>query len=605
MNATPDASAPFRSTACEHVVFAFALWTITTHVVVLARGNLFDLLLGFVLLAAIGAILSRRRRGDRPAMEASPLPDRRQSALFWLTATVVVILTLIAHRPDLDDTLYLNLAVSAADAPAEPIRQLDRQHAIARDIPIKRSSRLSSLGMLAAAISWLTGIPVIALFHLVLPPLAALLVLLANRELFRILIPRHWAFGVLAVVVFLIADGETHRSYGNFSFVRLHQGKAVMVSAFVPLVIAYAMELARRPTSRGWWRLAAVQIAAIGFSSSALIVAPVAAALGAVAGVFQAPSTGRLKTLAFSLLSSGYVLAMATWARWPLLTSALSSGGDAIPEPSVALREHLDLAWGDGRSTIVYAIVLVTAWIWCRTPLARRLCLVFPILVGLLFLNPWLAGGIAKYTIPEAVYWRVVWLLPLPAMAALTVVAPLTLRRFRDKPRIGYGLFFLLLAILPTLSQRSIFSRENGVEMRRPGLKAPAELEVSRRVADLVTGRPTVLAPEAVSAWLPTLHHHPYPLVSRFFYVNRSRFGDELEGRLALKRYISGRSAKPLTSRRLHEGLERYRVACVVLERSHRWREEIVEALAAADFERIDILLDHEIWLLRTAGRRL
>ena len=593
-----------RGAVCERFVFAFALWTIAVHVTVLLRGDLFDLLAVGAVLGALGLALAPLLRdgGHRPATATTRPSHRLQTRLFWLLAAAVVGLSLIAHRPDPDDALYLNLAVSAADAPGEPIQQLDRQHSLDRQVQIKRSARLTSLGALAATVSMLTGIPVITLFHLVLPPCAALLVLLANRQLFRILTPEHWAFGVLAAVVFLVADGEAHRSFGNFSFVRLHQGKAVLVSAFVPLLIAYALRFALRPTRRGWLRLAAVQIAALGCSSSALIVAPVVAALALLAGVFHTRAPGRLITLFWGLLGSAYVAGLAAWARLPLLAALLSRGGDAVPDPSVRLTEHVGLVWGDGRLWVLHVFALSTAWIWCRTPLARRLCLVFTIAVGLLFLNPLLAGGIAKYTIPEAVYWRVLWLLPGPVMAALSLLAPQTLRRLDGSRRLRYGAFCLLLAAVPMLSKRTILSPENGVELRAPGLKVPAEYEISRRVAALVDGRPTVLVPETVSPWIPTLHGHPYPLVSRFFYANRSRFGADLDPRLALKRYITGYSYLPMEPQRFRRELERYGIACVVFERSNRWREEIRRALATSGLERTEVLMDHEIWAAPVAG---
>ena len=590
-----------RAVACERVVFALALWTVAVHVTVLAYGSLFDLFIVSVLLAVLGLALWRRWLRDgkrRPATEETRPAHRTQQRLFWLVAIVVVSLTLTAHRPDWDDALYLNVAASAADMPSEPIQQLDRQHALDLEVPIKRSSRLTSVGSLVAAISFLTGIPVIHLFHLVIPPLAALFVLLANRELFKILTPRHWAFGVLAVVVFLFVDGEIHRSYGNFSFVRLHQGKGIVLSAFVPLVIAYALEFALRPTRRGWLRLAAVQIAAVGFSSSALIVGPTVAALGLVTGVLHAGSPRRFLSLASGLLSSTYVGAMALWAQLPLVSAVLMHGGDFVPSPTVAVGDHVGLVWGDGHLKMLYGFVLLTAWIWAGTPLARKLCLVFPIVVCLVFLNPLFAGGIAKYAIPEAVYWRVLWLVPLPVMTALTLLAPLTTRRFDWNPRLRYGLLALMLAALPILSERTILSRENEVEMRWPGLKVPATYEVGTRVADLVEGRPNVLAPETVSPWFPTMHHHPYPLVSRSFYATRSRFGKELEDRLAIKRYI--RSKRPMEPQRFRQQLEASRIACVVLDPSNQWHEEIRRTLATSDFEKVDELMNHEIWLRRT-----
>ena len=50
----------------------------------------------------------------------------------------------------------------------------------------------------------------------------------------------------------LVAVGETHRWYGNFSFVRMWQGKSIFLSVFMPLVYAYALRFAVRPNLRDW-----------------------------------------------------------------------------------------------------------------------------------------------------------------------------------------------------------------------------------------------------------------------------------------------------------------------------------------------------------------
>ena len=60
---------------------------------------------------------------------------------------------------------------------------------------------------------------------------------------------------------------------------RLHQGKAVLVTLLVPLVAAYGIELARRPSLASGLRLAAAQIAAVGASATGLWLAPAVAGL--------------------------------------------------------------------------------------------------------------------------------------------------------------------------------------------------------------------------------------------------------------------------------------------------------------------------------------
>src|SRR3546814_5936377 len=78
----------------------------------------------------------------------------------------------------------------------------------------------------------------------------------------------------------VLALGEATGAYGNFAFVRLFQGKAILATCMVPAIIGAALDYARHGGARHWLLLLATQIAALGFAASALFVAPAAAALG-------------------------------------------------------------------------------------------------------------------------------------------------------------------------------------------------------------------------------------------------------------------------------------------------------------------------------------
>ena len=65
------------------------------------------LLSGAAVFFLVGAV-------DPPAVPAS---GRKLEVLLWSTGLACVVLALIVHRPDFDDSFYINLAVAAADHP--------------------------------------------------------------------------------------------------------------------------------------------------------------------------------------------------------------------------------------------------------------------------------------------------------------------------------------------------------------------------------------------------------------------------------------------------------------------------------------------------------
>ena len=250
--------------------------------------------------ASLALLFLETPRRDPPARG-----PRLEVALVVL-ALAAALYALVAHRPDADDAFYLNLAVSAVDAPGQPLLTADTLHGVP-GLPLHLSIyRLHSYELWNAALSFVSGVPTIQIFHFGAVALAACLVPIAHARLFRLLTPKHWLAAVVTLVIVLVAAGETHRWYGNFGFVRIWQGKSIQLFVFTPLVYAYAIEFALRPTLSRWGLLAGAQIAALGSSSAALWAAPAAAGIALCSAL---PPTRRgARLLAIGLLASAYVL---------------------------------------------------------------------------------------------------------------------------------------------------------------------------------------------------------------------------------------------------------------------------------------------------------
>ena len=608
---------------CEFFVLTFGLWTVACNLTMLLGGGLQDLLLGFVLLSlALGwgrwwynTHLPHEPSG-RETNHASDPHHSFHTALLWGLVIVAMAVTLVAHRPDPDDATYVNRAVTAADNPQAPLLQYDGKHSI--PVPIRQINRGLSFELLAAALSWLTQLPAIYWLHLVFPALAAMLVVLAYAELFRLLAPTHWIWGVLAVMVFLCVNGEVHRTYGNFSFVRLHHGKAMLVSVLVPLLIAYSLRFVFQPTRRHWLLLSSAQITAIGLSSTGFLVAPVVVICSLLTGVWELPAfTERVKRFLLGCTAAGYPIALGLSLRLPVITKTVTrqaadiQAGGALPASGLALLDKsVQLMFGDGRFVFVNVLIVLTAWLWCETRLARRLCLIFPLGVGLLFANPLSAPLIAHSLSISGIYWRVFWLLPLPMMAGLTLIGslvakwPLALPGTEGGPslrflvwgnRLRYGLYALVLLLVVGLSEQTIFSPANRVRLGLPGLKVTPEYQIAHFINDALDTRPNVLAPYTVSVWLPTFHGHPYPLIARE--LGYWRLGRQAEGRMAMQRYIIGRKRPANAPAAFRTAIQDYGIAGVCLLQTNPWITEIRQVLTATGFEKQREMLGYEIWI--------
>jgi hypothetical protein len=407
--------------------------------------------------------------------------------------------------------------------------------------------------------------------------------------------------------------GEAHRWYGNFAFVRMWQGKSVLLCIFLPLVQAYALELALRPSAGAWLRLAAAQIAALGCSSSAVWAAP-AAALAAGACALP-PSRRGLMRLSLVGLAGLYVIGVGVglkqavaldeqaYARTaeevtPAEQAELEARRQRQHAPGAQLREALDLVVGSSWLRSASLAALVAAWAFCPAGLARRFAVVVPLAVLLVLLDPYLSRWISRNVTGPSI-WRALWVLPVPLLMALVLTSPLRLPQISRWSARAATLSVCAVFAFSVPSFAGLSSR-NDVELAWPRLKVVPE---TYRWASLLTERAgpgaVVVAPGPVSLWLPTFHHRVSPLVVRPMYIWRyhNQLGDEnARHRVLMANYAAGEAEHPDAPELFALGLERFEVDAVCLRSSIEARRAR-GILRRAGF-RLDLkTLEYEIWL--------
>lgn len=672
----PAASIPtsraWANHACDLAVVAFALWSVCCHAVVVAGGSLRTLLIvfavaaalllagwvwwrrcirsesrakcqdlagegdepvneprlwGLALLAALAAAISfagsglslwlllvgalgaglvvALRDAPRPAPLATDTHDGRREGALLAVAALCAAIALCAHRSDLDDSYYIGAAAATADAPDAALLRDDVLHGVA-GLPLHMpAARAQTLEMLNAAVALLTGIAPIRAFHWVTAAVAAFLLPLALARLSRLLSPRNWLWIVIATLGVLACAGDTHRSFGNFGLVRIWQGKSIYLTTVLPLIYAYAIRFGLAPT---WGRaalLAAAQIAAVGCTTSALTHAPLAALAGALCAV-RFDRRGVLTVLG-TVLTSLYVLAVGFWLRPQLL--GIAAEVPPLSSIGVAFKSALDTVLGFGPMRFVALLAIAGSWCVARGP-ARRWAVLVPLVALLGPLNPLLDAGVARYLTGPA-FWRVMWSVPVPLLVALLLTSPLVLLRDRRLARVATAAAIAALAVLAP--QVRALSMANGVRWAAPGLKVPPlECAWAARVV-AAAPRGAVLAPEEISAWVPTLGDRSYPLMVRPPYLRqlRAEQGDaEADRRLWLTALVgagevslagiappAGGESWPAQIRaELRAALNEYALAAVCVSARAAHREALEAELDAAGFARVAADRHYALW---------
>ena len=538
----------------------------------------------------------RAERSTAPG-EVLAHPSPREQAALWVLAATCAAITLILHRPDIDDAYYLSMAVAAADHPGTTLLAADPVHGVP-NVPFSVFYKVHSIEILAAALARISPLRVLDAAHMAIPFAGGALVALAHARLLRLLVPGRWLWTTVAAVVLLLCLGDTLESYGNFAFVRLHQGKGIPLAAGIPLLVAFSIEFAARPTLRRWVRLFIAQVAALGLSSTALWLAPVTVTL-AVASA-SGPTLRGLGTVLLGAASSAYLLGWAIGIRGAALAAFENIAPDLTSVERAA--STLSQVLGTGAVAPLLLGVLVGGWSLATSRAHRSLASLYVLGFLLLAWNPYTANLVAAEIAGDPTYWRVFWLLPIAALVAAVLTRALEAIRPRA---IGAALTCILLIALGLWAPaHHTWDEANHTRVDLPGWKAPvAEMRAAQLVTSHARPGSSVLVPLSVSPWLPTLHHHPNPLIVRWFYISLLQgYVDDAElfRRWKLSLLVSEDQGRRVDAgRNLAWGIEHFSLEVVCLAHPAAQQRGIRSALSQASFVRVGVVPGYEVWTRR------
>ncbi len=601
---------PRLEDAVQLACLGFALWTVSANVAVLTGASLRTLLICAGPLLAALMILYAAFHGKFRESDPSPESGERarpSKAATWGVAVIALAalaVTLASHRPDIDDAFYVNMAVGAAENPTQPLLARCTLYDL-KDIPLSSLNKFQAFEVLAGAVSSLTGIPAMAVIHLIFSGLAALLFAAGNTLLLRFLRVKNPGWTLAALFVVLVSLGQTHRAYGNFGFVRLFQGKAIYVTVIVPLIIYFALRFARSGRAADWLLLASAQVCGLGLTSSSLPLTPFIVGAALLAGRPPKDRAG-LRRLALGCLSCFYIAAAAfvlrgMLAREPGLARPLPFHPDRLGFAAAIAREVL----GSGAGLAAAAVMILTAWLVVRTPLARRLAVVFPVLFLGIFLNPLLLDfNLRWFPIAEDVYWRVFWAFPIPIFMALVLSSPLEWSPPLPR-KAGWGSAFGLLLVFLAVFPENVLRPADGNRLGVPSLKVQPPYAAAAQIARSVPGRSSILAPNEVNLWAGTVQPQIFPLLVRGYFaagIARIYGPGEMERRNVLVGFISGVSNPPEAFRLFREEVAKGSYAAVCFDRSIKWKAEVVAVLKQYRYVRRRGVGRYDIWLRKISA---
>jgi Family of unknown function (DUF6077) len=257
----------------EVMLCVFSSWTLAFYIIFAAKLPAASVIIPFLIIPGIltGFFFKTWKR----AVSGFHRDDRKFLLGVLLLALVTGMFALVVSRPDADDVGYIQPMLSQ-------LKHLDAPF-------FAEGFGLPGVG----TVSWLDrGIPYESFVTMTdavvkADPLSAFQNLGAFVPAFflvivYVLLYRQFGLGRTATLVatllallFMVIDGNLHRSFGNMMLVRIWQGKDILWTVLLPLLLLFSFQAIRRPTGRLLLLVTLVSIAALGLNRASLFLVPI------------------------------------------------------------------------------------------------------------------------------------------------------------------------------------------------------------------------------------------------------------------------------------------------------------------------------------------
>lgn len=540
---SPFRTAWFAERLFESVVVIFAIWTLCAHASLYFNLSLDGLTVLFSASACATAWAAVAHRNQLFATQRTVVDGAGWPLVSLMLAGSTI--ALLAIRPDLDDTSYIARTVLFVEDPRRPLDLLCHSHALLPK-PDEQPLLVTQLVELAwGSIARLAGQRVLDVYHFLVPVAAGALLPAAwflalskwSRSPLAVLI------GTAAIVLFLCIAGSEHRSHGNFAFVRIWQGKVLLMSIGVPVFIAFTFDFFGNPGFRTFGRLVLFNIAAVGFSSSALFLFPALAACLAAGRLAAGPrDRATLRQIGAYEASLFYIVATGLFCLGFARTHF--GPGSVVNDPNwpTSLGGAMRLVFGGPFTGWAFAFYLST--LLACVLAGRKRGILLATWTGVLLLalmNPLWSPWVAAQLTSANAFWRLLFLLPFPLSIGICTTLALESRPLRP----GHAWLALAMALMVSTAAASSFESSTLSRVRfgfQHKVERSKEVEVENIVAAAAPG--PMLAPRRFSSLIPMYTSRLPQIVVRGFeivYISEIQGDPKLgERRLAAAAFVGG-----------------------------------------------------------------
>jgi len=508
-----QSAAPFEG-LLRLLAASFAAWTVSYQIVLAARWPAIVAVWLFLPLGAVtAAAFALGRRGAPP--ERIRVPGAVIAAVLVL-ACAMAAASLVVSRPDADDIDYYHRPLVQSLHLGDPIVLGSTVHNV-KDLPGLSTAHLLASYELAVAFAarLLSADPLsfyqnwaCAAASFIMPVVYFLLFLRLGLK------PLQAFLASSGAMAFLWLDGDLHAAFGNFAFVRLWQGKCLLLTLWLPVAALFSLDFWQRPGLRPWAFLFLSGVSAVGLSGTGIVVMPVLVFLlsfALAANDFLHGHRAILRLAAKAVLlntASAYCLAAAAGISYRFIPEMRDLSH--VPEAywnTASWDGNLSLVLGTGWSVVWYAAVLIVGPLLPERSKKTPVPLLWSLAAVALCFNPF-AGPMWLKAL-HAVYWRLLYLLPMALSAGLAAAGALSLPLRRRAGPWTWARLAGVLILVPLFSahfRQATFSGSNLASFKFPSeYKIDSDAREFARLCIPQLRGANLLAPEEVAIALPLI----------------------------------------------------------------------------------------------------
>lgn len=203
--------------------------------------------------------------------------DRKNGLSLLLLGLTGAALATLSHRGNHDSYSYLPNARYFLGHPATPLN-LDVHYLFSEVEPFQSLTFGTSIPyeLLYAVSDFVFGVKFLWAYYVLGSAMLGFLIPCALYGLTRVFIADHWRafFGVTVALLLVTLLFETHRTFGNYSFVRAFEGKVFVMTICLPTLAAASLRFLTNPRLFPWSVMLSICVAGLGASASSIILLP-------------------------------------------------------------------------------------------------------------------------------------------------------------------------------------------------------------------------------------------------------------------------------------------------------------------------------------------